>query len=70
MLTPDALAFLGRLEAAFGGRRRDLLARRAKRQAELATGVQPRFPRGTASVRAGDWQVAPSPVLCPGQGLD
>ncbi|MEP7358586.1 MAG: malate synthase A, partial [Anaerolineales bacterium] len=62
VLTPEALAFLGHLEAAFGDRRRALLARRAKRQAELAAGVQPRFPRSTAAIRAADWQVAPSPA--------
>jgi malate synthase len=62
VLTPEALEFVGRLEEAFGARRRELLARRAKRQAELAAGVQPRFPRSTVSIRAGDWQVAPSPA--------
>src|SRR5438045_5959691 len=62
VLTPEALVFLGRLEAAFGGRRRALLARRAKRQAELAAGLQPRFPRSTAAIRAADWQVASSPA--------
>src|SRR5205085_6042901 len=62
VLTPDARAFVGRLEAAFGGRRRELLARRAERQVELAAGAQPSFPPATASIRAGDWQVAPSPA--------
>ena len=62
VLTSEALAFLQRLETTFGERRRALLVRRAKRQAELDRGVQPRFPRATAAIRAGDWQVAPSPA--------
>ena len=61
VLTPEALEFLARLEGAIGERRRQLLARRAKRQAELARGRQPRFPRATRSVRAGDWRVADPP---------
>ena len=61
VLTPDALEFLATLEHEFGGRRRELLAARDARQAEIASGVRPGFSGETAEVRQGDWRVAPAP---------
>src|SRR5690606_31354044 len=45
----------------FGSRRRELLAKRAERQARLDAGERPDFLAETASVRSGDWRVAPAP---------
>jgi malate synthase len=59
ILTPDALAFAARLQRAFGGRRADLLARRAARQAEFDAGKLPDFLPETRAVREADWTCAP-----------
>src|SRR2546421_8906941 len=59
ILTPAALAFLAELHRAADGRRRELLARRAAREAELAAGGMLDFLDETKDVREGDWQVAP-----------
>ena len=61
ILTPEALAFVAKLHRAFDGRRRELLARRARVQAELDGGRLPDFLPETRDVRAGDWKVAPTP---------
>jgi malate synthase len=61
VLTPDVVAFLTDLEREFGGRRRELLARRRDRLAGLRMGELPDFLPETASVREGDWHVAPYP---------
>ncbi len=61
VLTPPALAFVANLERRFGGRRRELLARRRERQRQLDDGWTPEFLAETASVRAGEWTVAPIP---------
>jgi malate synthase len=62
MLTPGALAFLATLARAFEGRRRQLMARRLARQAELFAGRLPDFLPETRDVRAGAWRVAPIPA--------
>lgn len=62
VLSPAALDFVARLQRAFNGRRMDLLAARAKRQAEFDAGALPDFLPGTANIRAGDWRVAPIPA--------
>lgn len=62
VLTPDALAFVADLERQLGGRRRELLAARAERQARLAAGERLDFDPATADVRAGDWRVAAAPA--------
>jgi malate synthase len=62
ILTPDALAFLAGLHRTFDARRLELLAARAKRQAELDAGTLPDFLPDTADVRAGDWSVDPAPA--------
>src|SRR5581483_4321504 len=54
--------FLEELHRAFEPRRRELLARRELRKAELAKGRLPDFLPETASVRAGDWKIAPIPA--------
>lgn len=59
LLTPEALSFLATLARAFGARREELLGRRAARQREIDGGRNPDFLSDTASVRAGDWTVAP-----------
>ena len=62
ILTPDAMAFAARLQRAFGGRRNELLAKRAVRQAELDAGKLPDFLPKTSGVRDSDWTCAPYPA--------
>jgi malate synthase len=62
VLTPLALQLLQSLHRRFNGRRLELLAARAARQARLDDGEQPQFLPATAAVRAGDWRVAPVPA--------
>jgi malate synthase len=62
ILTPEALAFVAGLARTFEGRRQELLARRQERWAALKAGTLPDFLPETASVRSGDWQVAPIPA--------
>jgi malate synthase len=59
ILTPDAVAFAAKLQRAFGGRRAELLARRAARQRELDAGKLPDFLPETRAVREADWTCAP-----------
>jgi malate synthase len=61
VLTEDALAFVAKLQRAFTGRRKELLARRAARQIEIDAGTLPDFLPETKAVREGEWQVAPIP---------
>jgi malate synthase len=60
ILTPDALAFITRLDAAFAGRRADLLAARARRRDRLARGEESLgWLTETMTIRAdGGWRVA------------
>ncbi|MBK7591166.1 MAG: malate synthase A [Betaproteobacteria bacterium] len=62
ILTPEAVAFAARLQRAFGGRRNELLARRAVRQAELDAGKLPDFLPETRAIREGRWTCAPIPA--------
>jgi len=62
ILTPEAVAFAARLQRAFGGRRAELLARRAARQAEFDAGKLPDFLPETRALREADWVVAPVPA--------
>jgi len=62
ILTPEALAFVAKLERAFGQRRRDLLQQRDERQAEIDAGQMPDFLPETAVIRTSDWTVAPIPA--------
>ncbi|MVN86449.1 malate synthase A [Deinococcus sp. HMF7620] len=62
LLTPEALAFVAELHRRFEGRRRALMAEREARQARLDAGELPDFLPETASIRAGDWRIAPLPA--------
>jgi malate synthase len=61
ILTPRALQLVAKLHRNFNGRRKELLERRNRRQIELDNGETPDFLPETASIRAGDWKVAPIP---------
>jgi malate synthase len=61
VLTDAAGHFLAALHREFAPRRAALLARRAKRRAEIARTSSLDFLPGTAHIREGDWQVAPCP---------
>ncbi|MFD8144687.1 malate synthase A [Streptomyces sp. NPDC059708] len=66
ILTPEALAFVGRLAGAFGERRRQLLKERRRQAIRLAAGSPLDFPIATSAVRADPtWRVAP-----PAPGLE
>jgi malate synthase len=62
ILTPEALAFAARLQRTFGGRRAELLARRAARQAEFDAGKLPDFLPETRGVREAQWTCASVPA--------
>jgi malate synthase len=61
-LTPLALQLLASLHRRFNGRRLELLAARARRQALLDDGALPEFLSATASVREREWRIAPVPA--------
>jgi malate synthase len=61
ILTPEAIAFVAALERRFGARRHELLARRREVQAKIDGGWMPDFLPETATIRAGDWTIAPTP---------
>ncbi len=62
VLTPDALAFVARLQREFGPMREELLNQRVLRQARLDAGELPDFLPETREIREGQWQVAPVPA--------
>ncbi|MCB0046466.1 MAG: malate synthase A [Caldilineaceae bacterium] len=62
VLTYDALAFVADLHRALNPRRQELLAARTERQTAMDNGLTPGFLEETAAIRAGDWQVAPTPA--------
>jgi malate synthase len=62
ILTPEALAFVAKLERTFAGRRSELLQKRIDRQAELDAGRMPDFLPETANIRSGDWTIASTPA--------
>lgn len=60
ILTPEATAFLALLHRSFNATRKNLLQRRAIRQAELDKGVLPDFLPETKHIRDNDvWKGAP-----------
>ena len=61
MLTPEALAFVAKLERNFRQRRRELLQQRDVRQAEINAGTMPDFLAETTVIRNAEWTVAPIP---------
>ena len=62
ILTPDALAFVAKLQRAFGARRLECLARRQERQAALDRGEPLDFLPDTKHIRESDWTCAPIPA--------
>jgi malate synthase len=61
ILTPQALAFVAKLARKFEDRRRELMAARARRQAEFDAGTMPDFLPQTKRIRDAEWTVAPVP---------
>ncbi len=62
ILTPDALALVAALQRELGGRREELLRRRAERMERLAAGELPDFLPETQAVRDDpSWRVAEAP---------
>jgi malate synthase len=63
ILTPEAMAFTADLHRRFSSRRRELLAARAVRSAEIGRTATMAFLPETADVRADPtWRVAPAPL--------
>src|SRR5438552_10669494 len=62
ILTPDALAFVVKLQRAFGNRREECLQRRQDRQAALDRGEALDFLPETKSIGESDWRCAPIPA--------
>jgi malate synthase len=62
LFTPEALAFLAELQERFSGRRRELLAKRAERQARIDQGELPDFLPATKNIREAEWKVAAIPA--------
>ena len=62
ILTPEALEFLAALHQRFDSTRRELLAKRAERQARFDAGENPDFLPETQPIRDDpDWRVSPVP---------
>jgi malate synthase len=61
ILTSQALAFVARLARRFEPRRRELLAARARRQADFDAGRLPDFLPETAAIRSGEWTIGSVP---------
>ena len=59
ILTPGALAFVEKLEATFGTRRKAILTNRTNRQKDIDDGIFPNFLPETEHVRNGKWSVSP-----------
>ena len=62
ILTQEALSFVAALALDFAPQREALLQRRIERQAAIDGGKLPDFLPETASIRQGDWRVAPAPA--------
>jgi malate synthase len=62
ILSPEALDFVAELHARFEARRRELLAARQERTAELARGGTLDFLPETRELREAEWQVAAPPA--------
>ena len=62
IVADDAIAFVAELHRNFEPVRRQLMADRVRRQAEIDAGATPDFLPETRSVREGDWRVAPAPA--------
>lgn len=62
ILTPEALAFVVKLQRTFNKRRLQLLAARVERQKAIDAGKLPDFLPETKEIREGDWVAAPIPA--------
>ncbi len=62
ILSPQAIAFIAKLSRKFEGRRRELLALRAQRQAGFDAGKLPDFLPETKTVRESDWTIGKVPA--------
>ncbi|MEZ4562650.1 MAG: malate synthase A [Thermomicrobiales bacterium] len=62
VLSDDALSFVSALQREFNARRKELLAARVARQAELDAGATLGFLDSTRDIRERDWQVAAAPA--------
>src|SRR4029434_7200317 len=62
ILTPQALDFVAKLSRQFEGRRRELMAARARRQVEFDAGKLPEFLTETEHVRSSNWSVTAVPA--------
>ncbi|HUH95661.1 MAG TPA: malate synthase A [Casimicrobiaceae bacterium] len=62
VLTPEALAFVARLQRAFGARRAELLALRAERQRQWDAGKLPDFLPESRAIRDAEWTCAAVPA--------
>src|SRR6266576_7292905 len=61
ILTPEALAFVAKLQRHFGTRRKQCLEHRQKRQRRLDQGEGLDFLPETKHIRDGNWKCAPIP---------
>src|SRR6266850_380897 len=61
ILTPEALAFVAKLQRQFGTRRKQCLEHRQERQRRLNQGEGLDFLPETKQIREGDWKCAPIP---------
>jgi malate synthase len=61
VLTPDALAFVAKLQRKFGARRNEALRARQDRQLRFDVGEMPDFLPQTKKIRESDWTCAPIP---------
>src|SRR2546430_17473704 len=62
IVSPDALAFVAKLQRAFGNRREECLKRRQDRQAAFDCGEALDFLPETKSIRESNWTCAPIPA--------
>ncbi|MBS1611766.1 MAG: malate synthase A [Bacteroidetes bacterium] len=62
ILTPEALAFVVKLQRHFNKTRLNLLAARVERQKSIDAGNLPDFLPETKEIREGDWTAAPIPA--------
>ncbi len=62
ILTPEALAFVVKLQRTFNKRRIGLLATRVERQKAIDAGATPDFLPSTKEIREVDWVAAPIPA--------
>lgn len=62
ILTPEALAFVVKLQRKFNATRKELLKAREVKQAQIDAGNLPDFLPETKAIREGEWTAAPIPA--------